>query len=51
MHAPYAQFDPASGKLLRHTAYANARYWPDEQRLLAIEARHTRPVPSAQGRQ
>ncbi|HEY0249326.1 MAG TPA: GNAT family protein [Gryllotalpicola sp.] len=48
-HVPFAQFDAASDRLLGHTSYLNARFWPDG-RVLAVEVGHTWLVPSAQGR-
>jgi RimJ/RimL family protein N-acetyltransferase len=45
----FAQFDAASGRLIGHTSYLNARQWPGRERLMAVEVGSTWLVPSAQG--
>ncbi|MFI7287433.1 GNAT family N-acetyltransferase [Streptomyces anulatus] len=47
--APYAQVDPASGRVLGATAYWDPRSWPDRDGLYAIEVGFTWLAASAQG--
>ncbi|AYG04981.1 GNAT family N-acetyltransferase [Gryllotalpicola protaetiae] len=48
-HLSFAQFDQASGRLVGHTSFTNARDWPGRAQLLAVEVGHTWLVPGAQG--
>ena len=48
-HLSFVQFDQASGLLVGHTSYTNARDWPGRTRLMAVEVGHTWLIPAAQG--
>ena len=48
-HLSFVQFDAASGRLVGHTSFTNAREWPGRDGLMAVEVGHTWLVPSAQG--
>jgi RimJ/RimL family protein N-acetyltransferase len=47
--APFAQIDRATGRAVGATAYWDPRFWPDEERLSAIEIGFTWLAGSAQG--
>ncbi|MEU6956183.1 hypothetical protein [Streptomyces sp. NPDC045714] len=48
--APYAQVDPASGRVLGATAYGDPRSWPDRrvrlEQHIARGPAHRQPAPS-----
>lgn len=47
--APFAQVDLASGRAIGVTAYWDPRFWPGEDRLMAVEVGFTWLAGSAQG--
>ncbi len=48
-YQPFAQLDAETGRVLGHTAYLTPRWWPDTDRLLAVEVGSTWLHPDAQG--
>lgn len=48
-HLSFVQFEQASGRLVGHTSYTNAREWPGRAQLMAVEVGHTWLLPDAQG--
>ncbi len=48
-YAPFAQIDAASGAVIGHTSYLAPRWWPGEDRLLAVEIGSTWLAPRARG--
>jgi len=48
-YAPFAQLDAGTGRVLGQTSYLTPRWWPGEDRLLAVEIGGTWLAPAARG--